>query len=66
MYYHILQDGINLNSIFYLLEVCFAQEIDEKSVNKLYDIYRIDFEMFDYSVDDYLLQTMWICVHVTV
>ena len=29
IYYLILQDGINLNSIFYLLEVCFDQEIDE-------------------------------------
>ena len=41
-----------------LLSLRYFQEIDEKSVNKLYDIYRIDFEMFDYSVDDYLLQTM--------
>ena len=28
IYYQILQDGINLNSIFYLLEVCFVQEMD--------------------------------------
>ena len=28
--------------------------IDKESVKKLYDIYRIDFEMFDYSIDEYL------------
>ena len=40
-----------------LLSLRYFQEIDEESVKKLYDIYKIDFEMFDYSVDDYLLLT---------
>ena len=46
------------------LSLRYFRDIDKESLKKLYDIYRIDFEMFDYSVDDYLLQTMWI--HVTV
>ena len=41
-----------------LLSLRYFQEIDEESVRKLYDIYKIDFEMFGYSVDDYLLKTM--------
>ena len=41
-----------------LLSLRYFQEIDEESVRKLYDIYKIDFEMFGYTVDDYLLKTM--------
>ena len=37
-----------------LLSLGYFREIDEESVKKLYDIYKIDFEMFGYSVDDYL------------
>ena len=37
-----------------LLSLRYFREIDEESVKKLYDIYKIDFEMFGYSVDDYL------------
>ena len=32
----------------------YFRSIDKESVKKLYDIYRIDFEMFDYSIDEYL------------
>ena len=48
-----------------LLSLRYFREIDEESVKKLYDIYKIDFEMFGYTVDDYLLKTKWIQVTVT-
>ena len=41
-----------------LLSLRYFRDIDVESVKKLYDIYKIDFEMFGYSVDEYLLQTM--------
>ena len=36
------------------LSVRYFRQIDRDSVHKLYDIYKIDFEMFGYSVQDYL------------
>ena len=36
-----------------VLEDYFAQ-LDRKVVMKLYEMYRVDFEMFGYSLDDYL------------
>ena len=32
----------------------YFRSIDKESLKKLYDIYRIDFEMFDYSIEEYL------------
>ena len=36
------------------LSVKYFRQIDRDSVLKLYNIYKIDFEMFGYSVQDYL------------
>ena len=47
-----------------IVSLRYFRDIDKESVKKLYNIYKIDFEMFGYSVDEYLLQTMWLW-HVT-
>ena len=39
-----------------LLSLRYFRDIDAESIKKLYDIYKIDFEMFGYSVHEYLLQ----------
>ena len=44
------------NSDHKRLSVKYFREIDKESLKKLYDIYKYDFEMFGYSVDEYLLQ----------
>lgn len=36
------------------LSLKYFRQIDQDSVQKLYNIYKIDFEMFGYSVQDYL------------
>ena len=36
------------------LSVKYFRQIDRDSIRKLYNIYKIDFEMFGYSVQDYL------------
>ena len=41
-----------------LLSLRYFQDIDTESIKKLYDIYKIDFEMFGYSIDQYLLQAL--------
>ena len=38
------------------LSLKYFREIDNESLKKLYDIYKYDFEMFGYSVDEYLFQ----------
>ena len=48
-----------------ILSLRYFQGIDAESIKKLYDVYKIDFEMFGYTVDDYLLKTKWIQVTVT-
>ena len=37
-----------------LISLRYFRNIDKQSVKKLYDIYKIDFEMFGYSIEDYL------------
>ena len=37
-----------------LVSLRYFRSIDKENVKKLYDIYRIDFEMFAYSIEDYL------------
>ena len=36
------------------LSIKYFRQIDRDSIHKLYNIYKIDFEMFGYSVQDYL------------
>ena len=38
------------------LSVKYFRQIDRDSIQKLYNIYKIDFEMFGYSVQDYLTE----------
>ena len=42
-----------------LLSLRYFRGIDAESIKKLYDVYKIDFEMFGYSIDQYLLQALW-------
>ena len=41
-----------------LLSLKYFRDIDAESMKKLYDVYKIDFEMFEYSIDEYLLQAL--------
>ena len=41
-----------------LLSLRYFRGIDAESIKKLYDVYKIDFEMFGYSIDQYLLQAL--------
>ena len=41
-----------------LLSLRYFRDIDAEIIKKLYDVYKIDFEMFGYSIDQYLLQAL--------
>ena len=41
-----------------LLSLRYFRDIDAESIKKLHDVYKIDFEMFGYSIDEYLLQAL--------
>ena len=38
-----------------LLSLRYFRDIDAEIIKKLYDVYKIEFEMFGYSINEYLL-----------
>ena len=49
-----INSHLSINSNHRQLSLKYFNEIDEESLKKLYNIYKYDFEMFGYNVNDYI------------